>query len=125
MGATPEFKTEGTLIPDNLVAGHSNLVEERVTLASGQNLTRGALLGQITAGGNFVHSLSASSDGSEAPQAILIQDTDASGGDVEVMVYVHGEFNENAVVFGTGHTADSVRAALRARGIYLKANLPA
>jgi len=29
-------------------------------------------------------------------------------------------FNERALVFGAGHTADTVRAALRAAGIHIK-----
>jgi hypothetical protein len=41
--------------------------------------------------------LSASSDGSQTPTAILAEDCDASGGDKEAMVYKAGTFNESAL----------------------------
>ena len=80
---------------DNLFAG-SNIrpVSEGGTLISGQNLTRGAVLGKITASGKYTLSLSASGDGSQTPTAILAKDTDATSGDVETTVYLTGEYNQ-------------------------------
>lgn len=105
---------------DNLIAGNTHLlVSRKGTLVSGQNLKRGALLGRITTGGKLTLSLSASSDGSQNPVAVLAHDTDASAADTETLVYDRGDFNEAAVTFGTAHTADSVRTALRALGITL------
>lgn len=113
------FSSE-TYSPDRLVAGDpSRLLARSITLTSGQNLSRGALLGKITTGGEYTLSLSASSDGSETPDLILAEDTDASGGDVVTIAYERGDFDENEVTFGTGHTADSVREGLRAKGINL------
>jgi hypothetical protein len=43
--------TESTMTPDNLIAGATQLVSESVTLLSGENRSRGALLGKITLGG--------------------------------------------------------------------------
>lgn len=115
-GATVE-----TYAPDRLVAGQNvRLVADGGTLASGQNLTRGALLGKITASGALALSLAAASDGSEVPYAILAEDTDASAGDKVCTVYLAGEFNPNVMTFGTGHTASSVKDALRDAGIFLK-----
>ena len=116
---TPQ-KATYSFAPDNLVAGITQLVSWDFTLVSGQNLKRGALLGRITASGKLTLSTSAAGDGSQTPFAILIDDTDASGGDVNCGVYVKGEFDENKVILGTGHTAASVRDALRDAGIYLK-----
>jgi hypothetical protein len=65
-------------------------------------------------------SLAAAVDGSQVPSGILVKDTDASGGDVDTSIYVAGEFNENAVTLGTGHTADSIRDTLRSWNLYLK-----
>ena len=43
-----EFRTEGTYAPDKLIAGNAHLlVGRKVTIISGQNLTRGAVLGKI------------------------------------------------------------------------------
>lgn len=70
--------------------------------------------------GKFKLAASAAVDGSDAPVAILGEDVDATGGDKTISVMVEGYFNETALVFGTGHTADTVRLALRARGIHLR-----
>jgi hypothetical protein len=114
----PRFTTE-TYTPDHLHAGDFPIRTLDVTIASGQNLTRGALLGRITASGKYVLSLAAAADGSQNPVAILAEDVDASAGDKKGIVYVSGDFNENAIIYGTGHTADSVRAGLRDLNIYL------
>ena len=121
----PSRSVEGTFTPDDLVTGEFPYVTEQVTIISGQNLVRGALLGKITASGKFNLSLSAASDGSEVPDMILAEDCDASGGDKVTLAYKSGAFNTNRVTFGTAHTAASVAAGLRDKGIYLKAGIPA
>jgi hypothetical protein len=118
MDLQPKFTTE-SYTPDRLHAGDFPIRTLDVTIASGQNLGRGALLGKITASGKYVLSLAAAADGSEVASAILAEDVDASGGDKPGIVYVSGDFNENAITYGTGHTADSVRAGLRDLNIYL------
>ncbi|MGL6222783.1 MAG: head decoration protein [Steroidobacteraceae bacterium] len=119
------FQTEGTFTPDNLSAGDYPVRTRKVTIVSGQNLVRGALLGQITTGGKYNLSLSAASDGSQTPRAILAEDIDASGGDKEAVVYISGDFNERAITYGTAHTAATVREGLRDQNIYLHAPVPA
>jgi hypothetical protein len=116
---TAGFNQEGTYQPDSLQAGDFPIRTRRITLAAGQNLKRGALLGVITATGLSVLSLSTASDGSEAPSAILAQDTDATAAPVEATAYIAGDFNENAMTFGAVHTAASTRDALRDLNIYL------
>lgn len=113
------FGNEGSFTPDSLHAGDFPIRTRKVTLITGQNLKRGALLGVITASGKYTLSLSASADGSQAPKAILAEDTDATAADKDCIVYISGDFNENAVTFGTGQTADGVREALRDLNIYL------
>ncbi len=61
----------------------------------------------------------AATDGSEVPDAILADDCDASAGDAECLVYEDGVFNASRLTFGTGHTKDTVRDTLRAKGIVL------
>lgn len=73
----------------------------------------------VAEGTKYAKSASAAADGSETPRAILAQDADATSADVEAEVYVRGDFSENALTFGTGHTADTVREALRLRNIHL------
>lgn len=63
---------------------------------------RGTVLGRVTANGKWTLALSASADGSQTPRAVLANDTDLSGGDLEAIIYKGGEFNTQALVLGTG-----------------------
>lgn len=110
---------EGSFTPDGLCAGDFPIRTLKVTIASGQNVARGALLGAITASGKYILSASAAGDGSQVPKAILAEDVDATGGDKEGIVYVSGDFNSTALIYGTGHTAASVKDVLRDANIYL------
>lgn len=111
--------TETNYAPDGLVIDGVPVVARPVTLLSGQNLARGALLGKVTATGKYNLSLAAAGDGSQTPDLILAEDCDASGGDKTALAYSRGDFDERHVTFGTGHTADSVREGLRGKGIVL------
>ena len=104
---------------DNLIVGE-DIITDGGVLVSGQNLTRGALLGKVTATGKLTLSLSASTDGSETPYAVLNGDTDATGGDKACPIILSGEINAGSVAFGTGHTADSTKDGLRGLGIFFK-----
>ncbi len=115
MAATTEVYT-----PDRLFAGDFPRATDSVTIITGQNLTRGALLGKITASGKYNLSLSTAVDGSEVPEAILLEDVDATAADKVAPVALTGEFNEDSIVYGTGHTKSSVKAGLRDKGIFLK-----
>lgn len=120
----PGFSSE-TFTPDLLIAGDHPIRTVEVTVVSGQNLVRGALLGKITTGGKVNLSLSAASDGSQVPFGILMENVDATSGDKKGMAYIAGDFNANAMVFGTAHTAASVRDALSAKSIYIVTPVPA
>lgn len=69
----------------------------------------------------YLRSVATATDGSERPVAILAEDADSTAADVEALVYERGDFNESALNFGTGHTAATVRDALRLLGITLVA----
>jgi len=116
------LKDQGSYKPCSLVAGEYPRIERIVTIAAGADLTKGAVLGRITASGKFALSASASSDGTELPDAILAEDVFASGNDVQAVVYFSGEFNEHALELGAGHTLDSIRIPLRAKSIFLAKN---
>lgn len=105
---------------DKLFAGPTEgIVTRKVTLASGENRTRGAVLGKVTADGKYKLSAAAAGDGSETPDAVLAEDCDASGGDTEALAYFTGHFNDAAVTLGAGHTVASIREGLRDKGIHL------
>lgn len=110
---------EGTYAPDKLL--DRDTITRKRTIASGAGvLARGTLLGKITASGKFVKSLSASSDGSQVPYAILLHDVDASAADAEAIIAIQGKFAKDGVVFGTGHTQASTEDALRDVNIFIE-----
>lgn len=112
-------------IPDQLVAGDLKVVSKTVTITGSALFKRGTVLGKITASGKYTISLSAAADGSQNPAAILADDTDATGGDVNGGIYQMGEFNGNALILGTGQTLNGVTAALEAFNIYVKGQVSA
>ena len=113
------FKSDA-YTPDQLSGGNEQLlVGQKVTIITGQNILRGAVLGKITASGKYNLSLSAAVDGSEIPDLILAEDCDASGADVEVLAYARGDFNQNALTIGAAHTIASIKEGLRVKGITL------
>ena len=115
------FTSTSSVAPDSLIIRDGMPVNSRsITLISGQNLTRGAVLGRITASGKYTLSLSAAVDGSQTPDLILAEDTDASGGDKTTTAYESGAFNQDKLVLGASHTLASIQEGLRAKNLVLK-----
>ena len=110
------FTDQGTCTPDNLFAGEFPAIKRLETITGGAALTRGAVLGCITASGLYCLSVASASDGSQKPVAILAEDVNAAANDVQAVVYLSGEFNSNALTYGEGHTAASVCKSLRTDG---------
>jgi hypothetical protein len=82
---------EGTYTPDSLF--DRDTVTRKRTVASGAGvLPRGTLLGKITASGKYLKSIAAANDGSEVPDAILLEPVDATAADAEAAVALAGEF---------------------------------
>lgn len=113
-----------TYTPTDLLAGSFPVATEIVEIPGSYTsggLAEGTVLGQNSTTGTFRPSLSASSDGSQTPCAILLDDiAETSNSYSYAPVAFTGEFNEDALTIGTGHTADSIRAGLRDKNIYLK-----
>ena len=125
LGLTPGLVSADTYSPDTLFAGDYPRITQTVTLISGQNLVRGAVLGQITASGKYTLSLSAAADGSQTPAAVLADDCNAASADTLCGIYQSGDFNSRALTFGTGHSATTLvtQQALRDGGIFLHTSL--
>lgn len=119
------FTDQGSLTPDNLFAGDLPRATKMVTITGAAALGKGTVLGRIAASDKYLKSLSAAADGSQVPKAVLAADADASGSDVLAPIYFTGEFNEDALVLGAGHTLASIRDGLRQMGIFLKKIVPA
>lgn len=103
---------------DNLFAGHAEVVIGSIT--AGEALTRGDVVGVVTASGKAKKVDSTASDGSQKPYGIITDDVEI---EYPVNVYLTGEFNEDALKFGGTDTADTHRIALRDIGIFLKQNI--
>jgi hypothetical protein len=84
------------------------------------DLKRGTVLGRITTGGKWTVSASAASDGSQVPRGILAYDVPDPGGDFSVAIYDMGSFVSEKLIYGTGHSASTVEAALRAASIPIR-----
>ncbi|TCT34701.1 head decoration protein [Martelella mediterranea] len=105
--------------PNDLIVSDIQVVTRTVTIASGQTLDRGAVLGEIAADGKHTLSLAASEDGSETPDCVLAFDVEATGADVEAQAYFGGAFDAAELTFGAGHDAASVEQAFRRKGAAL------
>ena len=118
---------------DSLIAGEKEpIIAKGITLAAGQGvLTRGTLLGIVTATGLAVICDNTKNDGSQIPQYILALqqsptvttiDTGAPGATLNVptIAYQSGIFNSAAIITVAGQTIASFAAQLRTVGILLK-----
>jgi Bacteriophage lambda head decoration protein D len=116
----PASFSSTSFIPDNLIAGEfDDLIGEKITIISGQNLVRGAVLGKITASGKYTLSLSTVSDGSQNPDLILAEDCDATLSDKQALAYSRGDFIAPALTLGAAHTIASIKEGLRVKNIIL------
>lgn len=114
--------------PDQLIASNAELLVSRpITLAAGDALPRGAVLGQVTLSGHYTLSVAddgadppvAIADGSQVPDAVLVEDAPASTGTREALAYIRGDFQAAQVTLGSGHTVASIAEGLRLKGIFL------
>ena len=105
-----------TYDPGGLIAGDYPVAHRTVTIVAGADLTRGAVLGRITASDKYLLSATAAGDGSQTPIAILAEDAAAAGADVVAPAYFSGEFAADKMSFGIGHDADTVEASVRQNG---------
>jgi len=114
------------LIYQNLKAGPFPQVSDEVTVASGQTLVAGSVLGLsasgiTTHGKAYLNDIAETVSGVSNPYGVLLEDVDASAGDVDnVPVALSGEFDKNKLVFASGTTFNHVRDAMRALGMYGK-----
>jgi hypothetical protein len=110
---------QGTYAPDKLF--DRDTVTRAGTIAQGAGvLARGSLLGKVTATGKYILSLAAAADGSQVPDAVLLETVDATAADVVAAVAIAGKFAIQGVTFGAGHTAVEADAACRDKNIYLE-----
>jgi hypothetical protein len=81
-GIAEGFTDQGALTPENLIAGAFPRITRVVSVTGGEALSAGAVLGRITATGQYVLSQVEAGDGSEVPDAILAEAVDTTSVDV-------------------------------------------
>jgi hypothetical protein len=88
------------------------------TIANGETVTEGDVLGIVTASGELRVCDSASADGSQVAKAVATKDIDASGGAVANQdVLISGEVNGDLLTFGGADTLADHFDELRDVGI--------
>jgi hypothetical protein len=113
--------------PDGVLVGHGTVAVAftgavNFTIADGgTDFVSGDTFNITVSAVTYKHKLSAAAatDGSEVPDVILAEPTDATAADVSTVAYDRGDFAESALVLGAGHTAASIREIMRAKGITL------
>lgn len=111
--------TSSVFNPDQLIAGVLQPVTRDVTITGG-TYKRGTVLGKVTASGAYTLSVQTATDGSQNPVAILVDDRDASSGDLVGPVYLLGEFNANAVIFDPSWTLSTLIPAMDVNKVFLR-----
>lgn len=104
-----------------------NYCREVVTIASGQNLKMGTIVGEKSADGTYkiVSIEENETDGSDAPIGVLMEDVDATSAAKEAIIVARDVIvAEAALIYPTDATADQKKAlkkALEGRGIVARA----
>jgi len=75
------------------------------TLASGQNLTRGTVVGRVTATGDLTISVQTATNGSEKPVGALVHDVDASAAAAGCQFVRGGWLNKQLLTWDASWTA--------------------
>jgi hypothetical protein len=107
--------TTTTLTPKSLIASDTyGPVLIQKTVVSGANVARGTIMGRITATGKMKAYASGSSDGSQVPIAVLMEDAAAASADAAAICAFAGVFIEANM---TGLDA-AAKLSIEARGLY-------
>lgn len=126
-----DLRTSESTGYDELFAGlnRDEIKTFPVTVASGQNLKRGALVKMVNGKVTAVDSDSVTTgEGDDAVTTttysdvfgIMTDDVDASSADADGVVYVNGDFNKAAIILDDGLTVDSYVKQAREVGIFLR-----
>ena len=117
------FDPDGYVLGDVAVgATFANDIKFVIADGSGADFAAGdGFAVTIAAGSGSYNAVnSANIDGSDAPVAILASDANATDGAVVAPVYLTGEVNAEALVFGGSDTYATHKDALRKLGIFVK-----
>ncbi|WP_145181827.1 head decoration protein [Pseudomonas sp. URMO17WK12:I11] len=112
--------TTHTFTPSQIEAGDFPIVMESGVIAAGQQLLRGAVLGQVTASGEYLLCKAAAEDGSQTPKVILDQDVDTTDGAKSAPLRLTGQVLGSQLTLGDGLTLAVAKAALRPLCLFIR-----
>lgn len=81
------------------------------TVASGQNLVKGEVIGRVAASGELVASVQTATDGSQNPVGAMNHDCDATGGATKGVYVKGGDLDKTQVTFDASWSAAEQLAA--------------
>lgn len=109
MALTEKNHTGGFIV--SLANGNRSI--DNGTLASGQNLTAGTILGTITTGGKLTQHAPGASDGSQNASGVLLASVDATSADMAAAYVARdAEVNTNELIWPDGITGPQKTTAL-------------
>ncbi|MEE8128183.1 head decoration protein [Candidatus Vondammii sp. HM_W22] len=101
-----------TVVYDNLIAGSvPQIATDDETLITGQNLSRGALVGRITASGKITECDNAALNGSDVPLGIMVHPVNATTADKTCQIYVAGAFHSDELTWHASFDTDPEKLA--------------
>lgn len=103
----PTMGKIGETGPKFLFAGDYPVITRNILVRQGHSLSYGSLLGRDNEG-KYKLAAKDAEDGSADLQGILTEDVDANSQDKEAIIYLTGQFNYNAMVFGDGYHEDGI-----------------
>jgi hypothetical protein len=115
-----------TINRDNLFAATQvqPVTSTTATVVSGEGvLARGSVMGRVTSSGKLKLVKSSAEDGSKTPYGILADSVDATSADATAVIFLTGEFNSDALIFGGTDTAADHEAEARKIGLFFKKNI--
>lgn len=115
------FDPEGKVLGDVAVAGtFADQIKFVIADGSADFIVGDTFLVTVAAGsGKYVKAVAAATDGSQIPDTILVEDTNATSADQEALAYYAGTFNSSALTLGAGLTVAGIFEGLRQKGIML------
>lgn len=106
---------------DKLVAGDYPVAQTVVTIAGAATLVAGTVLVEGNTAGTYAK-ITGSTAGTTGKFAILLEDVDvAADASVKALAALTGEFNKDALVFGTSANLAINKTNMIAQGIFAKA----
>lgn len=105
MALITEGRHAGEFIVSEPMAGSTGVSRSReaIVIASGENLSAGAVLGKVTATGFYVEYDAGNADGSETAVAVLYDNADATSGDLDAVALVRDcEVSKNSIQWLAG-----------------------